>query len=342
MEKSDTWLIAVIFQLFWLAFLLVCLYNEHYIDRMRSIDVKRLYTLPSQLSATTLHSKENDLSKWSQFFGTELKARFWWQNWTDDSLLGLVPISGTHHSCTYTINNVLSLFAKTQRYSLLEQLNRGVRCLDLRLKKVNGQLWAFHDFVDLNLNWSRIWRTISGWLETYPKEGLVMMIRDENYKKHHEIAMEAISAADPKKFVLNNDEFTRGSELTIGNLRGKVFVFNHSEQRSIPWADNRNFIVGSTRVTDRYDFSDSIEEKLKILQEFYLHTPTRTNGDKDSAIGAHDHDVYFNVMFTSRANNSPLSSIQNTASVVNSEFLNWLQKTAQQMKGCVIMADWVE
>lgn len=336
MEKTSAWFSAVLFQIFWLTFLLFCLYNEHYIDRLNAIDVKRLYELPDKLSARSLHSSTNDVSQWSEYFGTQLKSRFWWQNWTDNSLLGLVPILGTHHSCTYTINNIISLFAKTQKYSILEQLNRGVRCLDVRLKKINGQLSAFHDFVDLNLNWSRIWRTIKVWLETYPREGLVMMIRDEDYKGHHKVAMEAIAAANPQLFVLNNDDFTRGSRLTIGDLRGKIFVFNQNEHRSLPWADNRNFTVGNTRVSDIYDSSVSIGSKLKILQDFYEQLETRTRNDDNAG------EVFFNVMFLSRANNSPLTSIQNMATLLNNDFLQWLRKTKQQMKGCATMADWVE
>lgn len=336
--------ILVFVQFCWLLIQLLYLYSDHYIDRLDTIDIRRLYKLddgpphgPHTIPSTRLN--------WHNLTEHSYRTMHWWQNWADETALVDMPILGTHQSLTYTVNNVISLFTKTQKYSLIEQLNRGVRALDIRLKlnAETGLLSAFHDFVDLNLSWSKVWRTLDGWLESFPLEGLIVMIRDESYKNHSLIGRRAIEQMDEtvrrRRVLLNTARFDLTDEkLTVGRLRGKIFLLNQSDGNvSLPWADNRDFTVGRVRISDRYD-TQRASDKLKLCLRFY----GSIYDDDDDDDNDRTTKKYLNVLFTSIVNRNPFSSIQNTAESLNRDFENCLRLVASPILGCVIMKDWIE
>lgn len=322
---NKSWLLVVAVQLVWLVLLLAFIYCSHYLDHLSPVDLAALYRLERRLD------EQHAPTRWSDLSPQERRAVHWWQNWTDETRLSRLPVLGTHHSATYSVNNVLSLFAKTQKHTLVEQMNRGVRCLDIRLKCVAGNgLRAYHDIVDLNLTWRRLWMSIEGWLRAYPTEGLLMFIRDETYRNHYLVAKQALDELDEatrrRFFVLNDEQFRLAGSLTVGQLRGRVLLVNQNERFALPWADNREFVVGRVRVHDIYDPSQGVSGKVAQSKKFY----------ESAMVG----DGLLNVLFTSLANHNPLTSVQLVAGRINSEFWSWLND--QPVKGCVIMSDWVE
>lgn len=315
------WLLIAV-QLFWLAFQLCYLYSTHYVDGLTCVNLTRLRSTPLNLNST---------SSWADLSEAQLQGILWWQNWSNDTAIGRLPIRGSHQSVTFTVNNLFSFFAKTQKLSLIEQLNSGVRALDIRLKFAaeTNQLHAYHDLVDLNMSWTRIWTSIVSWLESFPSEGLLLTIRDETYNNHYAVATAAFAQIDRRTrerlIVLNNRQFRR--RLTVGELRGRIFVWNINERAAMPWADDREFHVGGITVSDRYSISD-IGEKLKSCQRFY---------DK---LAVHHHNQ-LNVLFTSMANANVFRSIQGQALEFNAKFRDWLISSGQPIRGCVFMDDWV-
>lgn len=327
---NKSWLLVVVVQLLWLVLLLAMIYCSHYLDHLSPVCLSTRYKLDRLLD------EQHVPGRWSALSPRERRAVYWWQNWTDETRLTRLPVLGTHHSATYTINNVLSLFAKTQKHTLVEQMNRGVRCLDIRLKCTSeGQLRAYHDIVDLNLSWRRLWVSIEAWLRSYPSEGLLMFIRDETYRNHYLVARQALAELDAatreRYFVLNDEQFKRAGSLTVGQLRGRVFLVNQNERFVLPWADNREFSVGGVRVHDVYDPSQTTDGKVALCERFYESSSSASDGDDDQTL---------NVLFTSLANHNPLSSVQSVAERTNRAFSSWLAD--QPIKGCVVMVDWVQ
>lgn len=328
------WFVLVIIQAFWLFFQLCFIYADHYLDNLNSVDVAKRFKLHCPMNANDVALPILPAGLWSELNDFRARAIHWWQNWIDETLLVRMPIMGTHHSATYTINNVISLFAKTQRHTLTEQLNRGVRAFDIRLKLKGGQLYAFHDFIDLNVSWQKLWNSIESWLKVFPREGLLMLIRDENYKDHPGIAQKALEEANSNRFLLNNDQFDLTQTLRLRDLRGKVFLLNQNEKYTLPWGDNRNFTIGRVNVSDRYDVK-SVEEKLDICKKFYKEVPT-IGGET----GEKPRVGYLNILYTSVTNKNPLTSVQNLAGRINEAFQTHLRGTNEPVKGCVIMMDW--
>ena len=68
----------------------------------------------------------------------------WMKNIPDNKKLSEITIPGTHDSCSlYGI-----CCARTQTWTLSEQMKAGIRFFDIRLRLYNNTLRAFHAFVD--------------------------------------------------------------------------------------------------------------------------------------------------------------------------------------------------
>ncbi|WP_166923167.1 phosphatidylinositol-specific phospholipase C domain-containing protein [Flavobacterium poyangense] len=82
----------------------------------------------------------------------------WMRYIPDDKKLTDLTVPGTHDSGTYPAFNT-SFLTKCQSMTITEQLNAGIRFLDIRLKskklgKKDGSLWVWHGIADMNLSFT--------------------------------------------------------------------------------------------------------------------------------------------------------------------------------------------
>ena len=159
----------------------------------------------------------------------------WMKDIPDETKISEMTIPGTHDSC--------SLFgiccARTQTWTLVEQMKAGIRFFDIRLRRINDTLRAYHGFVDQKETFDTILAYAFDFLEKNPTETIMM---------------EVISEYDPKNctksFAELYDEYTRSysdkivpyenKDTELGKIRGKLFVIKIFEGRtsSIP-----NFLI---------------------------------------------------------------------------------------------------
>ena len=143
----------------------------------------------------------------------------WMKDIPDETKISEMTIPGTHDSC--------SLFgiccARTQTWTLVEQMKAGIRYFDIRLRRINDTLRAYHGFVDQKETVDSILAYSFDFLEKNPTETIMM---------------EVISEYDPKNctksFVDLYDEYTRSysdkivpyenKDIELGKIRGKLFV----------------------------------------------------------------------------------------------------------------------
>lgn len=272
----------------------------------------------------------------------------WLSNWSDDVSLSEVPMLGTHHSCTYSLSGIVSLYAKTQSVNLWRQLNTGVRCFDIRLRRDanSGDLYLYHDFLPLRLSWNRVASIFVAWLTLCSREALVLIVRDEAYKNHANIARLAFSVFKDSNItgatvdvITNNRNFTFVP--TVGQIRGKIFAMNWDGASTIlPWADNREFTVGRYTVSDIYDvgsstFDDRVVEKCGIVRRFYESTSAIVPSNSDSR--------NVRVIFTSLAvaNINPYTNVRYTAQRVN-KLLESRYLKDEPMVGMILFLDFYE
>lgn len=100
----------------------------------------------------------------------------WMQGIADDARVLSLSIPGTHNSCS--IGGILG-FTKTQDLDLSDQLDAGIRFLDIRLSHYQDNLFVHHDVVHMGKCYADVLGVCSSFLERHPSETILMSIKDE-------------------------------------------------------------------------------------------------------------------------------------------------------------------
>jgi 1-phosphatidylinositol phosphodiesterase len=100
----------------------------------------------------------------------------WMRDIPDDARVLSLSIPGTHNSCS--IGGVFG-FTKTQDRDLSDQLNAGIRFLDIRLSHYQDNLYVHHDVVHMGKCYADVLAVCSSFLERHPSETILMSIKDE-------------------------------------------------------------------------------------------------------------------------------------------------------------------
>jgi len=87
-----------------------------------------------------------------------------------------LSIPGTHNSCS--IGGIFG-FTKTQDRDLSDQLNAGIRFLDIRLSHYQDNLFVHHDVVHMGKCYADVLVVCSDFLEQHPSETVLVSIKDE-------------------------------------------------------------------------------------------------------------------------------------------------------------------
>ena len=183
----------------------------------------------------------------------------WMKNIPDETKLSKMTIPGTHDSC--------SLFgiccARTQTWSLVEQMRAGLRYFDIRLRRINDTLRAYHGFVDQKETFDHILVYAFDFLEKNPSETIIMEIISEydpeNSKKSFKDLYEEYTQSYQDKIVSYQNK-----DITLGDIRGKLFVVKVFEgsTSNIP-----NFLIqNSWSVNFRWYMN---KKKRKIKENFH-------------------------------------------------------------------------
>jgi 1-phosphatidylinositol phosphodiesterase len=100
----------------------------------------------------------------------------WMRDIPDNILLTSLSIPGTHNSCS--ISGVLG-FTKTQDLDLADQLEAGIRFLDVRLSHYHDNLFVHHDVVHMGKCYADVLVVCSNFLKLYPSETIFLSVKDE-------------------------------------------------------------------------------------------------------------------------------------------------------------------
>lgn len=101
----------------------------------------------------------------------------WMRDIPDDTPVTTLSIPGTHNSCC--IDGLLG-FGKTQNLDLVDQLNAGIRFLDIRLAHYQDNLFAHHDIVHTGKSYADVLDICTSFLRQYPSEAVLLSVKDES------------------------------------------------------------------------------------------------------------------------------------------------------------------
>lgn len=100
----------------------------------------------------------------------------WMGDIPDDVLVTALSIPGTHDSGC--IDGPVG-FAKTQNLDIAEQLNAGIRFLDIRLAHYQDDLRVHHDVVYMGKNYNDVLQICVDFLAAHPSEAIIMSVKEE-------------------------------------------------------------------------------------------------------------------------------------------------------------------
>ena len=265
----------------------------------------------------------------------------------DHTPLSNMSVPGTHDAAS--INNWRP-YVTTQTMSIPQQLDSGVRFLDLRCKEQNGTLWMYHGPVYLGMTLIQVLEMLENFLTVNTDEAIIALVKDEASPSSPAFASAFKAILD------NNNKFADlvalGSATPkLGDIRGKIQLVRRSSSPSWAvgidvssgWQDNStsfdiktpsgvNLTIQDEYAPDAGSQSAVVDLKCAVSQALL----TQAKGDPDP-----DH-WYFN--FTSAtyepwATPKQLALGNNTSPGVNSKFDTWLSGQTPVARWGVVIFD---
>lgn len=208
-------------------------------------------------------------------YSPEPNARNWMDYLPDSALIVNINFPGTHDSGTSKVTTLTELYAKCQTKSISNQLNSGIRYLDLRINE-DGHI--NHDGISCWKSFSKklyiqdVEKYVTDFLKGNPSETVILQIKSEGKGNCANIVND--------KLTTNNLYYRKNRDidtLRLGDVRGKFIIF--SRQSGIKYAYNcynwaNNVSCGDLSIDfqsgylqDKYN--STRPNKKEIIRKFY-------------------------------------------------------------------------
>lgn len=192
------------------------------------------------------------------------EVRCWMGELPDDTPIAAMTIPGTHDSGA--LHSFADAAGKCQSLTIADQLDTGVRFLDIRLRLKQDSPVVVHDFVDQGLSFAAVLEDMTAFISENPSEFLLLSIKQDAAPLRSTRSFPACVEGMLKD---REDLFCFADTLpeTLGEARGKIFVIARYENASIGipayhgWADNTSFPLGQLYVQDYYQLQN-VSDKL--------------------------------------------------------------------------------
>ncbi|EKD01172.1 phospholipase C-2 [Trichosporon asahii var. asahii CBS 8904] len=211
----------------------------------------------------------------------------WMAGLPDDRAIADITIPGTHESTSDTGGFI----SQCQSGNVAQQLQDGIRFLDLRFRNVNGELKCYHGIQPMSSNINEVVGWINDFLARNPRETVVASFKQEQ-------------DADPNFPSLVEQALNSGgnwyfSEFlpTLGEVRGKAYFFSRFSKtddsqfpngqgfKPLQWPNNKSDgfevdIRGTPcRIHDWYETGDIGAKANAITQHLEPTLQPRGNGN---------------------------------------------------------------
>ena len=195
----------------------------------------------------------------------------WMSNVADSTSLRDVQMPGSHD--TMALYSIANLAGQCQSLSLQDQLDLGVRFLDIRLKEENNALKAVHGFIDQRASFLAITNIVEKFIQKHQSEFIIMSIKEEADQENSTLPFE-----ECLKLYLTNDIYlldTHEVPSTLGDVRGKVLLLSRYANSTIGipaydgWMDSCSFTLpNDIYVQDTYQITSAKQKEEEIVTCF--------------------------------------------------------------------------
>ncbi len=146
------------------------------------------------------------------------------KNWmsflNDETPLSAVTIPGTHDSAAYTLSYP---FVATQKMSIIQQLDCGIRYFDFRCGLRNNIVEMVHGVSYLGLTLEDVLKDIYAWMAVHQTEAIIIQIKKDRKQKNSNVDF----ANAIYQVLTKRSEMWRTANTTplVGDLRGRIQLF---------------------------------------------------------------------------------------------------------------------
>jgi Phosphatidylinositol-specific phospholipase C, X domain./Ricin-type beta-trefoil lectin domain. len=253
-------------------------------------------------------------------------------NWMATQLnsvrLSQMSIPGTHDSGA--LYEPIGGTAKCQNLTIAQQLNAGVRFLDIRCRHIDNAFTIHHGSIYQNANFDDVLNAVIGFLNANPTETVIMSVKEEhtpsNNTRSFEQTFDWYVSKNPGKWHL-------GSAIPkLSDVRGKIVLFRRFGAGSTPkgidasnWPDNTTFSNGQLRIQDQYNVSNNNNKWDAITSMF-----------EEARTGPEDV-LYVNFTSGVRSGIFGIPDIPAVSNDINNRLSNWLPSNTNRRYGIVVM-----
>ncbi|MGJ1446390.1 phosphatidylinositol-specific phospholipase C [Sphingobacterium spiritivorum] len=259
-------------------------------------------------------------TNWMSFIQGERKLSSLSIPGTHDAGARYEPVSGT---------------AKTQNLTITEQLNAGVRFLDVRCRFVDNNFAIHHGPVYQHLNFDDVLQSCKSFLQAHPSETIVMSVKEEHTPSGNSMTFE-------ERFIKYTDTYSGLFRLdadipSLQQARGKIVLlrrFSSSQALGIQayngWSDNTSFTIQNQesilQVQDAYQVSSNTDKWNAI------HTLLNTSKNADMASGT----LFLNFSSGYQKKLWVIPNIPSVSNEINPKLLNYFNQQTTGHFGVII------
>lgn len=253
----------------------------------------------------------------------------WMSKLNDNTPLTSLVIPGTHDTLAI-YDYLIGGASAAQDIPLFEQLDNGVRFIDVRIsKQKDGALGIYHGIKYMYVNFDDVVAMCRDFLKEHPSEFIIMMAKEEVFQSsgngssftddiYDIIENDPTLWADPTKWQTSESAYWP----EVGELRGKILLLRNYKESS----------KGTTKCISIYDKNDNWVRKgdtykvpsddLKTIDDKWNQVSTyianRAKQTDDGKLYMHSVAAYNALIFG-------LPNIDNVAKVVNPRLITMLE-----------------
>ena len=195
----------------------------------------------------------------------------WMSQIDEHTLIRDIDLPGSHN--TMATRSIADVSGQCQTLSLNDQLNLGVRFLDIRLKEDHNSLKAVHGFIDQKASFKDISKTVTSFLEKNPTEFIIMSIKQDADSNSSDLSFE-----EALKQSLDSDIYLKDQKEIpnyLEDVRGKVVILSRYQDATIGipaydgWKDSASFtLANDIYVQDTYKIASKKQKQQEIIKCF--------------------------------------------------------------------------
>ncbi len=223
-------------------------------------------------------------------FYTPIDRAHWMSYLNDDVYIGDINIPGTHDAAAIRTNyfpsDLLPITAHSlyacHKTSILQQLNSGIRILDIRLRvNVDPATNAYtfstcHGSIGslIRINeyepFLTVLNTCATFLQTNPTECLIMTLKMDDWSSYENDAVNVLNALNA--VLTGYPVFVGGLNSTLDDVRGRIFLLNRIDTSfrfgyPISWRENTNGSFAIDTAQNRQLNLLYVQDQFKSLQD---------------------------------------------------------------------------